>query len=90
MIITEITVTHRYGLHARPSQRLASLASRFSCQIEVEFGGDKVDAKSVLNLISLGVQRNSTMKFYFSGDDEVAAESQVIDLVKRNFDLDEE
>ncbi|MFA4987809.1 MAG: HPr family phosphocarrier protein [Candidatus Brocadiia bacterium] len=90
MIVSEITVTHRYGLHARPSQRLASLASRFACSIEVEYGKDRVDAKSVLNLISLGVQRSSSLKFFFNGADEVAAESQIIDLVRRNFDLDED
>lgn len=90
MIEKELTVNHRFGLHGRPSLRLAEAASKFESDVEVVFEGDRVDAKSVLNLISLGVPCGGRMKFIVDGPDEVEAIEELVSLVERNFDLEDE
>jgi phosphocarrier protein len=49
----EFAVGSRLGLHARPAGRFAALAARFDAEISVGRGGEWVDARSVLSLLSL-------------------------------------
>jgi phosphotransferase system HPr (HPr) family protein len=52
-IEAEFVVGSELGLHARPAGRFAALAGRFECEIHVGRGGEWVDARSVLSLLSL-------------------------------------
>jgi len=90
MIEREMEITHKYGLHGRPSLKLATEASKFASSIEISFNGDRVDAKSVLNLLSLGVPLGGVIVFHVNGADEEEAANILTDLVRRNFDFGED
>lgn len=49
----EFVVGSELGLHARPAGRFAALAARFESEVSVGRGGEWVDARSVLSLLSL-------------------------------------
>ena len=51
----EFVVGGELGLHARPAGRFAALAARYESEISVALGGEWVDARSVLSLLSLGL-----------------------------------
>jgi phosphocarrier protein len=89
MIKLSVPLKNRYGLHARPSQVLAATAAKFSSEVTIEWHGERLDAKSVLNLISLGIRSGNDLAFIIEGTDEVEAANEIEMLVVANFGLQE-
>ena len=89
MTEAKVILTHKYGLHARPSQLLASTALKYKSSVEILWQNEKLSAKSVLNLISLGIPKGSELHLFFDGEDEEVAKEAIIALIKRNFDFNE-
>ncbi len=61
------------GLHARPAGIVAKVASEFGAQITAKANGLEKNAKSVMALMSLGVQHNQDITFTADGPDADAA-----------------
>jgi len=73
----EFTVMRELGLHARPAGRFVSLAERFACEIEVRRGGEWVNGRSVLSILSLAASQGTVLWIRAVGED---AEQAVIAL----------
>jgi phosphocarrier protein len=72
----EFVVANELGLHARPAGRFAALAARFDAEITVGRGGEWVDARSVLSLLSLAAGKGTRLRLRAVGadaDEAVAA-----------------
>jgi phosphocarrier protein len=69
----EFTVRSELGLHARPAGQFVVLASRFTSEISVGRGGDWVDGRSVLSLLSLAASRGTRLRVRAVGADAQAA-----------------
>jgi phosphocarrier protein len=72
----EFVVANELGLHARPAGRFAALAARFDSEILVGRGGEWVDARSVLSLLSLAAGKGTRLRLRAVGadaDEAVAA-----------------
>ncbi len=65
----EITIHGSLGLHARPAAKLAKSLQSFNSEIYVHCGQNKADAKSVVDLLTLGAIDGSALFFYAQGDD---------------------
>ncbi len=65
----EVTINGPLGLHARPAAKLAKELQSFSSHIYVYCGQNKADAKSVVDLLTLGAINGSELFFYAQGDD---------------------
>jgi phosphocarrier protein len=61
------------GLHASPASALSNKALKFKSSIELEYNGSKVDVKSILGLMSLGIPSEAFIKIYADGEDEERA-----------------
>lgn len=70
MIDGKFKITYENGLHARPATKLVSKANSFQSEMIMEFEERKVNMKSIMGVMSLGVPANKTIKIYFSGEDE--------------------
>lgn len=81
-MINQVTVENGSGLHARPASILVSEASKFDCDIFVEFNGNRVNAKSILGLMSLGIGKGSEISIITEGVDEETALSTLCELVR--------
>lgn len=82
-----ICVIARAGVHARPAIRLSRLARQFKARIMLRVdGGEWVEARSVLRLMSLRVVSGAELEFSASGEDAAAALREVAALVERHFD----
>ena len=68
-IEAEYTIRGEVGLHARPAALFSDLACKFECEIEVGRGGEWVDARSILSLMSLGAKTGSLLSIRASGPD---------------------
>lgn len=77
-----------YGLHARPSTLLAGVAGRFRSEIRVGRveATESVNAKSILELMTLGVEKDQVLRVVANGDDAQAAMDAIVRLFERDFD----
>ena len=76
-------VSNPQGLHMRPGQLFASLASKFESTIEVINGGRRVDAKSMLDVLTLGAEQGTELEIEASGPDAEAALQALAEFVQR-------
>jgi phosphocarrier protein len=65
-----VTVASAHGLHARPAALFAQAAARASAPVTIALGEQRVNAASILSVISLGVDRGDAVTI--ASDDEAA------------------
>jgi len=83
-----LTVMHSVGLHARPAALFVRLAAKFNSKIKVKnvtADSKFVDAKSIISVLSLGVQKGHQILITAEGEDEETALKELSDLVASNF-----
>lgn len=73
MIKQEITVEIPEGMEARPLAMLVQVASQYGSEIYVESENKKVNAKSIMGVMALGLFSGETVTVSANGDDEEAA-----------------
>lgn len=73
MITKEITIRLENGLEARPVAMLVQVASKFESSIYLESGNRKVNAKSIMGMMSLGLDAGEKVVAVIDGADEEAA-----------------
>lgn len=74
-----VSVLNEQGLHARPAAVLAREAQRFPCDVRIVHNGDEVDAKSILDILTLAAGQGSNLDIVASGP---MAEEAVIHLAQ--------
>ena len=67
------TIRNELGLHARPSGEFVALAGTFECEISVSRGGEWVDGRSVLSLLSLAASNGTKLLVRAIGSDALEA-----------------
>ena len=87
MVRAEVTVKllNKVGLHARPAALFVQTANKFKSNIVVEREGKEVDAKSILNVLSIGAEYGSVITIKADGDDCEMAVKTLSELVKNKF-----
>ena len=73
MIKKPITINLSTGLEARPVAQLVQVASQFNSEIYVEIGKKRVNAKSIMGMMTLGVPAGGKINVIAKGDDETEA-----------------
>ncbi len=81
-----IQIINKLGLHARAASKLASLANRYSCTIEVEAKGKTTDAKSIMSLMLLAASKGTDILLRTDGCDECEAMEALVALINNRFD----
>ena len=77
MIKKPITIQISSGLEARPIAMLVQVASQFESEIYVESGKKKVNAKSIMGMMTLGLDTGENVTITVNGADETEAMSQI-------------
>ena len=85
MISKDIVVQNQVGLHARPATIFIQKANEFTSGIWISKDDRKVNAKSLLGVLSLGVTRGTSITVIADGADEEAAVNELANLVESNF-----
>ncbi len=86
MYMKEATVNNQVGLHARPATFFIQKANEFKCSIWVEKDERRVNAKSLLGVLSLGIVKGTTINLIADGVDEKEAVEALIELISGNFE----
>lgn len=77
MIKKPITIQISNGLEARPIAMLVQVASQFESEIYVESGNKKVNAKSIMGMMTLGLDAGDSVTISVNGADESEAMNQI-------------
>lgn len=88
MAETRVVIRHKVGLHARPASLFVRTASRYAAAISVQNltgGSERVDAKSILGVLTLGAQQDHEILLQAEGADAEAALDSLKRLVETNF-----
>jgi len=85
MVEKTIEITNPSGLHARPAALFVQTAGKFTSNIWIKVGEKKVNAKSIMGLISLAVSKGTLITIIAEGEDEEQAVNEIIDLVTSGF-----
>jgi len=85
MVSKEIVVQNQVGLHARPATFFIQKANEFTSSIWIAKDERKVNAKSLLGVLSLGITRGTSVSITADGADEEAAIDALTSLVASNF-----
>jgi phosphocarrier protein len=86
MCSKECKVTNQVGLHARPATYFIQKANEFKSSIWVEKDERRVNAKSLLGVLSLGIVGETEIKIIADGSDEQAAADALYNLVNSGFE----
>ena len=84
----ELLVANKLGIHARPAALFVKTANRFSSDIFVEKGSEKVNGKSIMGLLMLTAGPGTKLTIHAHGPDAHAAIGEIEALIKRKFDED--
>ena len=85
MYVSEVKVQNQVGLHARPATFFIQKANEFRSTMMVEKDDRKVNAKSLLGVLSLGITKGSTITISAEGPDEEEAVNALCALIAANF-----
>ena len=80
-----VMVQNQVGLHARPATFFVQKANEFKSSIWVEKEERRVNAKSLLGVLSLGIMGGTEINILASGSDEEEAVSAIVKLVESGF-----
>ena len=86
MISKELEVLNRAGIHARPASEIAKTASSFRSDIFFIKENMKINAKSIMGVITLGATYRTKLTCICSGDDEKEAMKAMEDLFASRFE----
>jgi len=85
VVVKELTIRNRAGIHARPASQLVQLANTFSSSITIEKDSERINAKSIMGIIALGATYNTVLRVSAEGQDEEQAVAAIERLFENKF-----
>jgi len=85
VIEREVVIGNKLGLHLRAVGRFVETASKFDAEVKVRKGNKEVDGKSIIDLMTLGAGRGSTLVLRVMGDEAAAAAKSLEELIMNKF-----
>lgn len=73
------------GLHARPAAKFVQKANKYDSEIEIEFCGSRVNGKSIIGIMSLGVYSGENITVIANGTDEKKAVEDLINFLQSGY-----
>nr|WP_263313726.1 phosphocarrier protein HPr [Mammaliicoccus sp. Marseille-Q6498] len=71
------------GIHARPATMLVQTASKFDSDVQLEYNAKKVNLKSIMGVMSLGVGKDAEITIYAEGSDEKEAIEAITEILSK-------
>jgi len=81
----ETQIINRLGLHARAAAEVVKLATTFESNIKIHWGGEAGNAKTIMELLMLGVTQGTSVVVETTGADEVQAADALVALIDARF-----
>lgn len=88
MTTKTVTIKNRAGIHARPAALIAQTANRFASEILIEREETRINAKSIMGIITMAASYNSVLTLCANGTDEIEAIAAIEALFENKFEED--
>jgi phosphocarrier protein len=86
MVEKIITIQNRAGIHARPSAVIVQKCKDFKSNIYLEKDNDRINAKSIMGIMTLGATYGTEIKIIAEGEDEQEAVDVLVKLFESKFE----
>ena len=86
MVKQDVVIKNRAGLHARPASMIVQTAAKFSSNIYIHKDDIQVNAKSIMNLLTLGGAYKTELLISVEGEDEQDALDAIVALFESKFE----
>ncbi len=80
-----IIVINEFGLHARPAAMIAVLAGKANSNVWIKKGDEKVDASSIIDIITLACLKGSEITLQIENESDIGIFNEIIDLFEKEF-----
>ncbi len=84
MFSKDVVLSNKTSLHARSASRFVQIANNYKSEIYIKKGNTKIDAKSIIGVLTLGASRGSKITIIADGKDEEEAVRALSDLIESN------
>lgn len=81
MVSKKIVIRNEHGLHVRPATLLAKAAESCTSKVEIHFQNNIVNAKSLLNIVSVAITKGDEILLICSGPNEDADMKKILDVL---------
>jgi phosphocarrier protein HPr len=88
MIVREVAIVNRLGLHARPAAQLVQRASKYEAEIKLKRLNLEVNAKSIMGVMMLAAEMGSKITIIAEGPDEKEAVDGIASVISSKFGED--
>lgn len=85
MVVREVTVTNRAGLHTRPASMIVRTASKYQSDFFIQKDSYEINGKSIIGVMTLAAEQGATLTLTFEGEDEEEAAAAVAELFESGF-----
>ncbi len=85
MVKKEVIVENETGLHARPASVFVQEAENYEAEITISKGEEEANAKSIMGVMSLGVDEETKITIQAEGSEAEEAVNNLVELVQDNF-----
>jgi phosphotransferase system HPr (HPr) family protein len=90
MVKKKVVVKNPAGIHARPASMLVKTAAKFQSEFYIHSHGYRINAKSILGVLTLAAEHGAELELEFSGEDETEALEAITELFESGFGLMDE
>lgn len=84
-VTEELVVVNTQGLHARPAATLVQTVLAFGCEVHINMDGSRVNAKSIMGLLTLAAAQGTRLIVDCDGDDAEEAMEAIRELFESGF-----
>ncbi len=86
MQLRVVEIINKLGLHARASAKLTKLASQYKCEVWITGNNRRVNAKSIMGVMTLAANKGTKLHVETNGDDENEAMDALVALIENYFE----
>ena len=85
MIVEQVVVKNKAGLHTRPASMIVRAAARFDAEFFIQKDGYEINGKSIIGVMTLAAEQGAELTLIFEGGDEVEAAKTIIQIFNDGF-----
>ena len=82
-VIVEVVIKNPQGLHARPAAMFVKIASKYNSNIALQKGEERVNGKSIMGILTLGIEQNAKVVLEADGDDAAEVVTELTQLLTK-------
>lgn len=87
-VTEDMVISNKLGMHLRPAQQFVQTVLRFQCDVHVHKDGQRVNAKSIMGLLTLAASKGTRITIICEGEDAEEAMEAVRALIQSGFGED--